>query len=80
MLCLSFAVLLFATQYRLFFHAVLISVAAEFAEYYFRYNTHWAEVFGYPVTVATLRFVVLFGIMIYYLYPIIKKTWLKDII
>lgn len=73
MLSLSAAVLFFADKCRLFFHAVFISVAAEFVEYLYRYNKSWASIFSYPVTVATIRFVVLFGILLYYLYLVIKK-------
>lgn len=64
---LSYAVCCFAEQCRIFFHALFIMSTAEFVEYYYRYNTHWAEIAGIDITVANIRFVTLICIMLYYI-------------
>lgn len=77
---LSGVILFFVNHGRLYYHAVFISVVAEFAEYYYRYNLKWGVIFGLPITVATIRYVLLSGIILYYLYIVIKNQisrWIR---
>lgn len=43
-----------------FFHAAFILQALQFVEYWINYNETWTKILGYPVTIATLRFPLLF--------------------
>lgn len=53
------------SQARAFFDAVFIIQALQFGEYFLNYNATWAEIYGLPVTIATLRFPVLFCFVVY---------------
>lgn len=43
-----------------FFNVVFLFQALQFVEYFINYNETWTHVFGLPITIATLRFPVLF--------------------
>jgi hypothetical protein len=49
-----------SNQAREFFRAATILQACQFIEYFVNYNETWFEVNGIPITVATLRFPILF--------------------
>lgn len=49
-----------STQAKEFFNAAFIVQVCQFVEYFVNYNETWFEIFSFPVTVATLRFPILF--------------------
>lgn len=59
-LILSWVMYRFSDKSREFFNAVFILQALQFVEYFLNYNQTWIEVYGMPMTIATLRFPLLF--------------------
>jgi hypothetical protein len=49
-----------STSTREFFNAAFILQACQFVEYFANYNATWFDLAGIPITVATLRFPILF--------------------
>jgi hypothetical protein len=65
---LTLGMYLLSKQAREFFAAATILQALQFIEYFINYNETWFEVHGFPITVATLRFPILFfyGVRTFY--------------
>lgn len=60
LLMLTWVMFRMSVTAREFFNAAFILQACQFVEYFVNYNATWFEISGIPITVATLRFPILF--------------------